>query len=70
MVGESVLIESLGNLNSKSEWRNNKVVRLKVDNPAWLEKKLLNKQEEDEKKLADIIILNYRLKVTRKAKGQ
>ena len=57
MVSESVLIESVGNLNSKSEWRNNKVVRLKVDNPEWIERKLLNKREEEDRKLSDLINL-------------
>ena len=38
LIAESVYIEKVSNLNSKSEWRNNKMSRLVVEVPSWLKK--------------------------------
>ena len=47
LVAESVLIDKVSNLNSKSEWRNNKMSRLVVEVPAWLDKKEKQKDTKD-----------------------
>ena len=44
LVAESVLIDNVSNLNSKSEWRNNKMSRLVVEVPSWMS----DKKENDE----------------------
>ena len=48
LVAESVLIDKLSNLNSKSEWRNNRVSRLVVETHE-RKKDLLNKRLQEEK---------------------
>ena len=54
LVSESVWIEKVSNMNSKSEWRNNKMSRLVVESPSWMpkdagrKKALKDKDKEDE----------------------
>ena len=51
LISESVWIDKMSNMNSKSEWRCNKMSRLVVETPAWLQKKpkMIEDKYESEK---------------------
>ena len=48
MIAESVLIDKVSNLNSKSEWRNNKMCRLVVETKSWEREKEKSRLKEEE----------------------
>ena len=55
LVCESVWIEEKSNMNSKSEWRNNKVNRLTIEDPEWLAKKKKKAINEEEDRFLQIL---------------
>ena len=52
---ESVLIDTIANMNSKSEFRNNKVSRIVVENPRERKTDVTSRDDEEDKVMQDMI---------------
>ena len=56
LIAESVIIDLESNLNSKSEWRSNKMTRLVVEAPTWLSDRGRRGREKREKRATELSV--------------
>lgn len=73
LISESVWIDKFSNMNSKSEWRNNKMSRLVVEAPGWIAKKESKKERDsdaDVEKKIEALLANRRAVNTKHEEGK